>query len=512
MTKKYFYIFEYMFKYISVSMCVQYARVLCVLGCFCALTTCGDEDENTPKSRDNEHDEELVTTVRLEFQKESEEKKVFTWKSTEKATNQEPSQVDIISLEPNSTYTLNIVPLNETEGHSHEDFRQDIKEEGDIHQIFYLPGEGVEATYTYGDKDSKNLPIGLTGTFTTKEDSKGKLRIVLRHEPAKKSSSGELTDDIGGSTEVDIQFDIEIGDPDPISLNVSVASRADLSSGIQLPYEETDTTLQIMTTGNVTWSATKDMNADWLTLTPSTDQRSLQLDASENMNTTERRENVTISLIRGNISRTITIIQSVNSTKARYELTFTSMWSSSTHPMNFPPSGAHFTTLIGMTHNDQISMWALGRTVGVDADSGMESMAELGGTSGITNYVNNEISNGQAKALLSKGVFGGSSGTTTFEFDVESTHSLVTLVSMLAPSPDWFIGVHDVNLIENGAWITDMTIDLIVYDAGTEQDNIVFDLGNIDQSPKVPISKLTHSSTNFSNGLPKIGTFRLRKM
>ena len=203
---------------------------------------------------------------------------------------------------------------------------------------------------------------------------------------------------------------------------------------------------------------------------------------------------------------------STDSPSARYELVFTSTWSSSTHPTNFPSSGAHFTTLIGMTHNDQISMWAVGKTVGTDAAEGMEGMAEDGTTSQIKSYVEAAIQKQQAKSVLSESGLGSSTGTTKFSFDVDQAHSLVTIVSMLAPSPDWFIGIHDVNLRKNNAWITDTTIDTRVYDAGTEKDDTAFSRNNTDQNPKKPISRLTDTNTDFSNGIPAIGTFKLRKI
>jgi hypothetical protein len=45
---------------------------------------------------------------------------------------------------------------------------------------------------------------------------------------------------------------------------------------------------------------------------------------------------------------------------------------------------------------------------------------------------------------------------------------LVTLVSMIAPSPDWFVGVDGLNMIENGQWVTNKTVSLYGRDAGTD--------------------------------------------
>jgi len=38
---------------------------------------------------------------------------------------------------------------------------------------------------------------------------------------------------------------------------------------------------------------------------------------------------------------------------------------------------------------------------------------------------------------------------------------------MIGPSPDWFIGVHNVELCVDGSWVNEpMTLDLMGYDCG----------------------------------------------
>jgi len=59
---------------------------------------------------------------------------------------------------------------------------------------------------------------------------------------------------------------------------------------------------------------------------------------------------------------------------ARYKLTFNADWSAQTHPNEFP-SSAHFSGLIGMTHNGNTMLFAKG---GIASD-GIKNMAETGG-------------------------------------------------------------------------------------------------------------------------------------
>ena len=57
--------------------------------------------------------------------------------------------------------------------------------------------------------------------------------------------------------------------------------------------------------------------------------------------------------------------------------------------------------------------------------------------------------------------------TTSVILNLDIRHSIVSVVSMIAPSPDWFIGAK-INLYQNGSWIEDVAIDTINYDAGTD--------------------------------------------
>jgi len=52
------------------------------------------------------------------------------------------------------------------------------------------------------------------------------------------------------------------------------------------------------------------------------------------------------------------------------------------------------------------------------------------------------------------------SEASTVNFDVSSTHPLVTLVSMLGPSPDWFVGVSGLEMRDGNTWRDTITVDL----------------------------------------------------
>jgi len=149
--------------------------------------------------------------------------------------------------------------------------------------------------------------------------------------------------------------------------------------------------------------------------------------------------------------------------EASYTVTFTSTWSAATHPLNFP-SNPHFSGLVGGSHNDQVTIWEVGQV----ASPGVESMAETGSKSLLMSEVQAAINAGDAGSVISGGGISTSPGTVTQGFTVSQAYPLATIVSMLAPSPDWFVGVSGVNLFEAGDWVEEVTVTLWPYDAGTD--------------------------------------------
>ena len=65
-----------------------------------------------------------------------------------------------------------------------------------------------------------------------------------------------------------------------------------------------------------------------------------------------------------------------------------------------------------------------------------------------------------AVAVIEKSLQGGGTPTATGDFTVTTDHPLVTLITMIAPSPDWFVGVHGESLLDaGGQWRTSHSVD-----------------------------------------------------
>jgi len=150
---------------------------------------------------------------------------------------------------------------------------------------------------------------------------------------------------------------------------------------------------------------------------------------------------------------------------AQYQVVFNATWSQATHPMDWP-ANPHFSGLVGATHNDTVHFVRLGET----ASEGIRLMAELGQKAQLLSEVASAIANGSGHFQLSGSGLNPSPGSVSLLFPqpMRRDFPLVTLVSMIAPSPDWFVGVDSLNLVEDGQWVANKVATLYGMDAGTD--------------------------------------------
>lgn len=148
---------------------------------------------------------------------------------------------------------------------------------------------------------------------------------------------------------------------------------------------------------------------------------------------------------------------------AQYILTFKSFWSNTTHPIDFP-ANPHFSGLIGASHSSNVHLWKEGEL----STPGIKNMAETGSKTPLNSEIDSLISNGSACDTISGGGINPSPGEVTVTLTVNKDCPLVSVVSMIAPSPDWFVGVSGLNLDKNGEWIAQKVVELFPYDAGTD--------------------------------------------
>ena len=161
----------------------------------------------------------------------------------------------------------------------------------------------------------------------------------------------------------------------------------------------------------------------------------------------------------------------------RYEVAFVANWTDSTHPYDNFPSNPHFSPLVAAVHSSDVGFWELGDT----ASHGMESMAETGGTQMLAGEIRPHYPRSVLRLILRSVV--QSPGSDTFEVVVHERFPLVTFVTMLGPSPDWFAGVTSLSLMDpGGAWVERLEVALYPLDAGTDSGTS-YNSPNEDTSP-----------------------------
>jgi hypothetical protein len=191
---------------------------------------------------------------------------------------------------------------------------------------------------------------------------------------------------------------------------------------------------------------------------------------------------------------------------ARYRATCRATWSTSTHPIDFPGS-AHFSTLVGGTHSDRVAFWR----DGAPATQGIQDMAERGLTATLVGEITAAVGAGTAQRAFTGGSIGSSPGTATAEFEISQGFPAVTLVSMIAPSPDWFVGVSGLRLFDNGRWIDETTIELVPWDAGTDS-GATFTSPDLVTAPHVPIARIVTAPLSPSGRVTPVGTFTFTRL
>jgi Spondin_N len=193
--------------------------------------------------------------------------------------------------------------------------------------------------------------------------------------------------------------------------------------------------------------------------------------------------------------------------EAAYSVEVTGKWAMPDFPV---PVSAHFTNFVGMVHNEKGILWK----PGMFATQGIENVAEAGTVTSILSEVDSAIYNKKALSLI---IFTppAPAGSKRIAISCNNKFSMVSMASMVAPSPDWFIGLSGFNLYKNNQWIADTTVQLYVYDAGTE-DGDVFGYNNPGTNPQQPINLLDAAKAtvlaNGSNSLKPIATVRFTRL
>ncbi|MCB0755605.1 MAG: type 1 periplasmic binding fold superfamily protein [Flavobacteriales bacterium] len=89
-----------------------------------------------------------------------------------------------------------------------------IMQAPEMHQIFYLPMNGLQLQTTYTDQDANGNPVGFSTQLTTGDASRGRLTILIKHEPDKHAlgvADGDVSNAVG-SIDFEVDFNVVVSD------------------------------------------------------------------------------------------------------------------------------------------------------------------------------------------------------------------------------------------------------------------------------------------------------------
>ena len=187
-------------------------------------------------------------------------------------------------------------------------------------------------------------------------------------------------------------------------------------------------------------------------------------------------------------------------TTVNYDITFTSIWNETDHTS--VPSNAHWSRLVGATHKTSNAFIQEGSL----ATTGIKDVAETGNDTIFSSEVTIAIDTAEADQYINgPGLATATGDILISNLQVSQDYPFLSLVSMIAPSPDWFIALNSYSLLDgDDNWKTIDTVDVFAYDAGTD-GGVDYTSGNVLTSPFETISMASAAPLNGN----KIGTIRI---
>ncbi len=138
---------------------------------------------------------------------------------------------------------------------------------------------------------------------------------------------------------------------------------------------------------------------------------------------------------------------------------------------------------------------------------GIKDMSEMGFKQAMQAEFALARENGNAGEEISAEEVNPSPGRLRVPFTTARQFPLITLVSMVAPSPDWFVGVSGLGLLdEDGEWAQIRRVVLLGYDAGTD-GGATYSAPNQPLQDRIPINLLSFPPFVVGGERPSLGTF-----
>lgn len=184
---------------------------------------------------------------------------------------------------------------------------------------------------------------------------------------------------------------------------------------------------------------------------------------------------------------------------ATYDISVTTIWNMTDHTS--VPGGAHWSPLAGATHKNLNDVLQFGMIAPMT--NGIKDIAETGNTTNFQNEISSLITAGTVKQYLQQGFapFAGNASVAALsDVVLDQEFPYITLVSMVAPSPDWFIAINSESLRSgnnavNNGWKDTYTVDMFAYDAGTDEGTN-YTSTDAASNPRTNIEKINDAPIN----------------
>jgi hypothetical protein len=191
---------------------------------------------------------------------------------------------------------------------------------------------------------------------------------------------------------------------------------------------------------------------------------------------------------------------------ATFELELDITWSAETNPLEFP-LGGHLSSVIAATHHSRYIVFRDGTT----ASSGLELVAENGRPSIIKAEMAEAQRRDRLDGIFEAGALKEVPGQVKMTISAKKSHPLLSFVTMIAPSPDWFTGAADVSLLQDDEWIEQQQITLWAWDSGTDSGQ-TYTAPNLDTQPRQSIRLVTTPHFLGEAGLVPFGRATLKRV
>ncbi|XP_063376331.1 spondin-2-like [Cydia fagiglandana] len=156
--------------------------------------------------------------------------------------------------------------------------------------------------------------------------------------------------------------------------------------------------------------------------------------------------------------------------EARYKITFEGLWSYNTHRPLYPMSNTStpsFSDIVGASHNKNFKIFIINK----EASEGVKTLAEQGNTTVLELDMQEKIGN-SVRSIIKATRPRTTNAATSAIFRVNQKYHLVSVVTAILPSPDWFLGASNLELCNArnpNTWTPNITYNLYPLDAGTDK-------------------------------------------